>query len=304
MIKRTLYFGNPAYLHLERNQLVVSKPDGSHQLEKDQHVIPIEDIGIVVLDHPRITFTHAVINSLAENNAIMIWCDDKHMPISVNIPLAKNDTYTEKLRHQIQATEPLKKQLWKQIMESKIHNQSIVLKLCGHPHLKLEKMISRINSGDPDNYEAQAAAIYWQHILKPNDTTRGRFEAEPNHFFNYGYAILRAIIARNIVASGCLPALGIHHRNKYNAFCLADDLMEPYRPIVDFYILQYLKTLKTIPEQLSIQDKSHLLQIPVIDIQIEDKKSPLMVGSQRSTASFAQCMSGEKRKILYPCLTA
>lgn len=303
MIKRTLYFSNPAYLHVENQQMVIHKTAGMEITENLKSYVPIEDIGIVIFDHPQITLSHYLINALANNNAVMIWCDEKHMPNTINLPLAKNDTYTEKLRHQIAATEPLKKQLWKQTVEAKIQNQASVLKIMKHNEQKLKRMAIKVNSGDPDNYEGQAAAIYWQYLLKPYQTTRGRFESEPNHLFNYGYAILRSVIARNLVGSGCLPALGIHHSNKYNAFCLADDLMEPYRPIVDLYILEYLKSIPEITENLTMDDKKYLLQIPVLDIRIEGKKSPLMVGSQRTTASFAQCLSGEKRKILYPCLT-
>ncbi|HUN16726.1 MAG TPA: type II CRISPR-associated endonuclease Cas1 [Saprospiraceae bacterium] len=303
MIKRTLYFGNPAYLHTENHQLRIVKKGIGLESSDTTHFVPIEDIGIVIFDHPQITFSHRVVDLLSDNNAVMIWCDEKHMPKSINLPLSNNDTYTEKLRYQINASEPLKKQLWKQTIECKIENQARVLTKFGYEAQKLIKMISRIQSGDPDNYEAQAAAIYWQQLLEPYHTTRGRYESEPNHYFNYGYAVLRAVIARNLVASGCLPALGIHHSNKYNAFCLADDLMEPYRPIVDYYIINYLKTLAECNPTLNKEDKTALLQIPVLDIMIEGKKSPLFVGSQRTTASFAQCMSGEKRKIVYPCLT-
>ena len=302
MIKRTLYFGNSAYLNVELNQLVITKKDKWDESKNEKNKIPIEDIGIVIFDHAQITFTHRVITSLAENNAVILWCDEKHMPSTVNLPLAKNDTYTETLRFQINASEPLKKQLWKQTIEAKISNQSKFLKSEGIPTQKLEKMLSRITSGDPENYEAQAAAIYWQKLLTPYGTTRGREESEPNHLLNYGYAILRSIIARNLVGSGCLPALGIHHSNKYNAFCLADDIMEPYRPIIDQYIWRYLKSGINLSTELSIADKTYLFQIPVIDVEIEGKKSPLMVGAQRTTASFVACLKGDKRKILYPCL--
>jgi len=297
MIKKTIYFGNPKYLSVSLNQLKITDPS-------DQQVssIPIEDIGLVVVDHQQITLTQRVVNQLIGNNAAILWCGDNHLPISMTLPMADNDTFSQKARCQIQATEPLKKQLWKQTVSAKIQNQIAVLRYFGHPTAKLEKMLVRIGSGDPENVEGQAAAIYWQFLFEPFDVTRGRYEPFPNAHFNYGYAILRAVIARNLVGSGCLPILGIHHTNKYNAYCLADDIMEPYRPIVDKVILEYLHNKTDWEEQLTKEDKAFLLQIPVIDIEIEGKKSPLMVGAQRTTASLVRCYEGVLNKIRYPIL--
>ena len=299
MIKRTLYFGNPAYLSVKNRQLNIKKSDPN--LGTDEiHNIPIEDVGIVVADHPQITMTQSVITSLQENNAIIVWCGDNHLPLSMSLPIYANDTYSEKVRYQIEASEPLKKQLWKQTIVAKIQNQANLLRSLGHKSIMLDKMIPRISSGDSDNYEGQAAAIYWQYILKKYDVTRGREEGGPNAFFNYGYAILRAVIARNLVGSGCLPVLGIHHTNKYNPYCLADDIMEPYRPIVDQFILAYLNDTNDHDGILTKADKAYLLKIPVIDVSIQGKMSPLMVGAQRTTASLAKCYQGASRKILYP----
>lgn len=295
MIKKTLYFGNPAYLSVKQRQLCIRKPE-----DEDIKTIPIEDIGIVVADHPQITFTQSVVTSLQDNNAVIIWCGANHIPLSLSLPLYANHTYNEKVRYQIEASEPLKKQLWKQTIIAKIQNQASVLRYLGHNPLKLDKMLSRVSSGDPENYEGQAAAIYWDLLLKEYEVTRGRDDGGPNALFNYGYAILRAVIARNLVGSGCLPVLGIHHQNKYNPYCLADDIMEPYRPIVDKYIMDYLQKQKDYDGELSKEDKAHLLNIPVLDTLIQKKTSPLMVGSQRTTASLVQCYTGESRKILYP----
>ncbi len=301
MIKRTLYFGNPAYLSVKNSQLCIRKPSTKAGIE-DEHAIPIEDIGIVVADHQQVTFTHTVITSLQENNAVIIWCGLNHLPLAMTLPLMANDTYSQKLKYQIEASEPLKKQLWKQTITAKIQNQANLLRILGYKTLHLDKMIPRISSGDTENYEGQAAAIYWNQILDKYNVTRGRHEGGPNALFNYGYAILRAVIARNLVGSGCLPVLGIHHTNKYNSYCLADDIMEPYRPIVDKYILDYLKDKSEINDELTIVDKAHLLKIPVIDICIQGKDSPLMVGAQRTTASLVKCYQGTARKILYPDL--
>jgi CRISPR-associated protein Cas1 len=296
MIKRTLYFGNPAYLSIKNKQLCIKKVGDN----PEEHSIPVEDIGIVIADHHQVTLTHSVITMLQENNAVIVWCSANHMPISMSLPIYANDTYSEKLRHQVEASEPLKKQMWKQTITAKINNQAEVLKNLGYRFLPLQKMIPRITSGDPENYEGQAAAIYWNILLNSHEVTRGRHDGGPNVLFNYGYAVLRAVIARNLVGSGCMPALGIHHRNKYNPYCLADDIMEPYRPIVDLYIMKYINEIKTHDGMLTHEDKAYLLQIPVLDVYIEGKSSPLMVGAQRTTASLVQCYQGKARKILYP----
>ena len=297
MIKRTIYFGNPAYLSISNKQLCIKKTGDS---ENTQHTIPVEDIGVVVADHIQLTFTHSVITSLQENNAVIIWCGSNHIPVSMSLPIVGNDIYTERVRYQIEASEPLKKQLWKQTVAAKIQNQAYLLRHLGSKTMHLDKMIPRINSGDPENYEGQAAAIYWNYILKDYGVTRGRDMGSPNHLFNYGYAILRAVIARNLVGSGCLPVLGIHHTNKYNAYCLADDIMEPFRPIVDKMVMDYIRDKKDMSDDLTKEDKAYLLQIPAIDISIEGKMSPLMVGAQRTTASLVKCYQGTARKIIYP----
>lgn len=301
MIKRTLYFGNPAYLSVQNKQLIFKDPK-----EKDAPIkatIPIEDIGMVVLDHPQITISHTTITELMSNNAALLVCNSSHMPQTLALPMHANDTYSQKVRYQLEASEPLKKQLWKQTVSAKIYNQSKVLHHLGMPSKRMDRMHSQVNSGDPENYEAQAAAIYWDKLLNDHGVTRGRYEGGPNAIFNYGYAILRSVIARSLVASGCLPVLGIHHQNKYNPYCLADDIMEPYRPIVDLYIMRYLNDRKNIEEDgLSKDDKVHLLKIPSLDVIINGKSSPLMVGSQRTTSSLTKCYSGELRKIQYPML--
>ncbi|MCZ2101788.1 MAG: type II CRISPR-associated endonuclease Cas1 [Chitinophagales bacterium] len=297
MIKRTLYFGNPAYLSVKNKQLTIRIPD-----QENPRTVPIEDIGVVVADHPQITMTQTVVTALQENNAVIIWCSANHMPISMCLPIQANDTLSEKVRYQLEASEPLKKQLWRQTVIAKIQNQAKLLRHLGHKTLHIDKMIPRVNSGDPENYEGQAAAIYWQVLLDSYEVTRGRYDGGPNVLFNYGYAILRAVIARSLTGSGCLPVLGIHHSNKYNPYCLADDIMEPYRPIIDKYIVEYLSDKETYEGELTKEDKAYLLNIPVLDISIQGKSSPLMVGAQRTTASLVKCYQGTARKILYPDL--
>ncbi len=307
MIKRTLYFGNPSYLSMRNEQLVLKYPAVEksdtlpiHFKKEAETTIPIEDIGMVIIDHRQITITHDLCEKLIENNSAIVWCDAKHHPTGMTLPFAANDTLSEKTRYQIEASEPLKKQLWRQTIEVKILNQAAVLKHFGYPHQDLLYMASQVLSGDTANMEGRAAAKYWDKMLEQFDSTRGRFDGPPNNFLNYAYAILRATVARNLVGSGLLPVLGIHHRNKYNAYCLADDIMEPYRPIIDQHIFEYIELQQFLPEELGKAEKAHILDLLNIDVEIEGKKSPLMVGVQRTTASLMKCFMGESRKISYP----
>lgn len=301
MIKRTIHFSNPAYLNLRDKQLQIDLPHLKDLGEKaSKKMVPIEDIGIVILDHQQITITHGAIASLLANNAAVITCDNSHMPTGMLLPLDGGHTQTERFRYQINASLPLKKQLWQQTIQAKILNQAAVLFERG---IACENMIywaRSVKSGDPDNYEGRAAAYYWKNVF-PNKIKffRGREGDPPNNLLNYGYAILRAIVARGLVASGLLPTLGIHHRNKYNAYCLADDIMEPYRPYVDKIALNIIDKGENFLE-LGSSIKSQLLGIATVDVQFERNTSPLMVGLQNTTASLAKCYEGTLRKLNYP----
>ena len=252
MIKKTLYFGNPAYLSLRNNQLVIKLPeveksDSLPDIFKEQSEItkPIEDIGVVVLDHKQITITSGVLESLLENNCAVITCDSKSMPVGLMLPLYGNTTQNERFRQ-------------------------------------------------------RAAAFFWKNLFADIiGFTRDREGISPNNLLNYGYAILRAIVARALVASGLLPTLGIHHHNRYNAYCLADDVMEPYRPYVDELVFSLVK-LYGANLELTKEIKSRLLVIPTLDVRINGKRSPLMVAVAQTTASLYKCFCGEIRRISYP----
>lgn len=305
MIKKTLYFGNPAYLRKKNNQLEIKSPGKSENSESANNLIsvPIEDIGIIILDHGQITLSHGLLSALVENNTAVVTCNNKHHPIGLFLNLDANQLQSEKFQDQIEASVPLKKQLWQQTISTKIRNQASLLKKREIPIINMMHWAKKVRSGDPDNYEGRAAAYYWQNLFPEIlEFTRDRYGEAPNQLLNYGYAILRAIVARSLVASGLLPTLGIHHHNKYNAYCLADDIMEPYRPFVDEIICTIVENGEDFYE-LSKSIKEQLLEIPTVDIVIENKKSPLMVGVQRTTASLSKCYEGEQRKILYPEIT-
>jgi CRISPR-associated protein Cas1 len=303
MIKRTLYFGNPAYLKTQNEQLVVTLPENKSGLTDAMRstTIPIEDIGIVILDHQQITISQALMAKLLANNVALITCDSTHHPTGMMLNLNGNTLQAERFAAQIDVTVPLKKQLWAQTVEQKIANQAAVLKKqVQGDHGILLNYTKLVRSGDPENLEGRAAAYYWKHLFgEQSGFLRHREGASPNHLLNYGYAIIRASVARALVGSGLLPTFGIHHRNKYNAYCLADDIMEPYRPYVDALVCEMIRE-GNVSDEITKENKQQLLELPTIDVIIDGEKSPLLIAVQRTSASLVKCYEGSQRKILYP----
>lgn len=306
MIKRTLYFGNPAYLSLKMKQMVVripQKDDGDLPSEADMvRTVPIEDLGVIILDNKQITITQGLIDALLENNCALITCDSRRMPVGLMLPLAGNTIQNERFRSQLDSSLPLRKQLWQQTIEAKIRNQAAVLKyVTGQEHKNMLKWSDSVRSGDADNMEARAAVYYWKTIF-PNDPCfiRDREDEGANALLNYGYAILRAVVARALVGAGLLPTLGIHHHNRYNAYCLADDIMEPYRPYVDKLVVEMLED--GAEDKLNATNKVKLLNIPVIEVKINEKRSPLMIAVSQTVSSLVKCYRGDCRKLIYPDL--
>ena len=314
MIKRTLCFTNPAYLSLKDKQMVirlpeVEKSDMPDVLKKESvRTIPVEDIGVVVLDNRQITITHGLLEALLENNCSIVTCDSRSMPVGLMLPLCGNTVQSERFRDQLDASVPLKKQLWQQTVKVTIDNQAAVLAACAGAETGcMRRWSADVRSGDPDNLEGRAAAYYWKSLFAGvpglQQFTRDRQGLPPNNLLNYGYAILRAVVARSLVSSGLLPTLGIHHHNRYNAYCLADDVMEPYRPYVDRLVHGIAVEMRgNVPADLTKELKMRLLGIPVIDVKIGGKRSPLMVAATQTTASLYKCFTGEARRISYPDL--
>lgn len=306
MIKRVIGFNNPAYLSLKNGQMVVTLPDIVNDTNMTEamraqgvHTLPIEDIGVIVLDHKQITITAALMAFLLENNVAVINCNDQHLPVGLLLPLDGNNLQNERFRQQIDASEPLKKQMWQQTVSSKIAGQAQVLALQGVENGNMVAWSKQVKSGDSDNLEARAAAYYWRNVFHKPDFIRGQEGDPPNNLLNYGYAIVRAMMARALVAAGVLPTLGIHHHNKYNAYCLADDIMEPYRPYVDIVVIEIIKNARDISE-LTTDLKRQLLGITTVDVQIEHHRSPMQIAIQTTANSVQRCFSGESRKIIYP----
>lgn len=267
--------------------------------------VAVEDLGVLMLDHPQITLTNALMSYLLENNVAIVNCGENHHPRGMFLPMEGHTTMSGTVRFQIEASKPLKKQLWAQTVEAKIHNQGALMRKYNLPYMRMRKFTEAVRSADKGNVEGTAAAHYWQYIFKDETELfiRDPSGAPPNNLLNYGYAILRAMVARSLVGSGLLPIMGLYHRNQYNPFCLADDVMEPYRPYVDQIVKQLLAEYQMgMLHELNRELKERLLQLPTVEVRINDERSPLMAAVQRTTASLAKCFTSEHRKILYPIL--
>lgn len=294
MLKRALFFSTPYCLSLRNDQLIVHTKEAPDR----QKSVPIEDIGFVVLEHPQTTVTLPLLNALSDNNAAVIFCGDDRLPNAMLMNLDSNRTQGESYRAQIEASEPLKKGLWRQIVEAKIRNQAALLRKLGKDGDKLKPYYQNVRSGDADNREGIAARIYWAELFG-RDFVRAREGEAPNNLLNYGYTILRAAVARALMGSGLFPAFGIFHRNRYNAFPLADDVMEPYRPYVDWLVYKLYTEGRT---QLTKETKGELLHLLFLDTRFDKLLRPLDVGLTFTAASLAKCFAGTRKKVAYPLL--
>tara|TARA_R110002050_G_scaffold94765_2_gene197196 strand:+ start:49451 stop:50335 length:885 start_codon:yes stop_codon:yes gene_type:complete len=292
MIKKTLLFTNKCSITTSNEQLVIKS-------ENRNKTIPIEDIGYLVIDHHEIYISIPALNKLINNNCACIVCDKKHLPNGMLLNLNSHHIQQEIFKHQINASIPLKKQLWQQTIIEKINNQGLLLEKITGATNKFEYLSSKVLSGDTSNMEGVAANFYWKSFFEI-DFKRARYGNYPNNFLNYGYAILRAATARSLSGSGLLNTLGIHHKSKYNAFALADDIMEPFRPIVDEIVHHIMQNYDE--QELTTEIKSEILSILTRTVYFKDEKSPLMVALQKTASSLQQCYSGKRKKIKYPKL--
>ena len=294
MQKRPLFFSTPYCLSLRNGQMIIHTREAPDQRKS----IPIEDIGFVVLEDQQTSITLPLLNALSDNNVAVILCGENRMPNALLMNLDSNRTQGEHYRMQIAASEPLKKGLWKQIVETKIRNQAALLRKLGYDGDKLKPCYMNVKSADADNREGIAARIYWSELFGA-EFYRSREGSPPNNLLNYGYTILRAAVARAIMGSGLFPAFGIFHRNRYNSFPLADDVMEPYRPYVDELVYQLYRNGNT---QLTKKVKGELLRLLFVDTRFDKVVRPLEVGLMFSASSLAKCFAGTQKKIAYPLL--
>jgi CRISPR-associated protein Cas1 len=292
MLKRTLLLENKASVTTKNQQLVI-------KTEVKESTIPVEDIGYLVLDNAEIYISIPALNLLIEHNAAVIICNAHHLPNGLFMNLNSHHIQQEIFKHQINASEPLKKQLWQQTIVEKITNQGILLEKITGKKNNFDFLSRKVLSGDTSNMEGVAANFYWKTFFEQN-FKRERFGDYPNNFLNYGYAILRAATARALSGSGLLNTLGIHHKSKYNAFALADDIMEPFRPMVDEKVFEIMQNYSE--QELNTKIKSELLQVLTQTVYFKEEKSPLMVGLQKTASSLQQCYLGERKKINYPKL--
>ncbi len=292
MIKRIVDISEPAYLHQQHHQLMIDKNG------KTVAQIPIEDLGVLVLQHPAIVMTQAVIISCQQNNVAVIFCDARHLPYSVLLPISDgNSLHSKIIQQQSSLSLPTKKRVWQQIIKHKIKGQARVLNQLGKNATALERLADDVKAGDPDNLEAQAAQKYWRLLF--GDAFRRDTDAEGiNSLLNYGYAIMRAMVARAIVASGLHPALGVQHSNQYNGLCLADDVMEPFRPWVDLRVYQ----LSQQNTELSVtpDTKQAFLKLLGEPVRWNEQSVPLMVASHYLLADIKRAFDDKNQKINYP----
>lgn len=292
MLKRTLFIENKASIHVRNLQLII-------KTEIREASVPAEDVGFLVIDNSETFLSINAMNLLIENNAAIVICGKNHHPSGLFLNLNSHHIQQEIFKKQLEASVPLKKQLWQQTVIEKIKNQGELLgKITGKKN-PLDHFASKVQSGDTSNMEGAAAAHYWKSFFE-TDFKRERFGDYPNNFLNYGYAILRAATARALSGSGLLNTLGIHHKSKYNAFALADDIMEPFRPAVDELVYELMQ--KHEEQELNTELKAKMLELLTRTVYFRDEKSTLMVALQKTASSLQQCYYGERKKINYPKL--
>jgi CRISPR-associated protein Cas1 len=294
MIKRIIDISEATYLHVQHQQLMLER-NGVTIAQ-----LPIEDLGIVILQHPAIVITQAAIISCQKNNVVLVFCDERHLPYSVLLPVSEGNTLHSKiLQQQTSLSLATKKRLWQQVVKQKITEQANTLKSLNKPYKPVERLAEMVKTGDPENLEAQAAQHYWR-LLFGEDFRRDPDQDGINSVLNYGYAIMRAMVARAIVGSGLHPAIGLHHHNQYNGLCLADDLIEPFRPWVDYRVYQLAEQNHAL--DINKQVKLALLGLLSENVQWQQQNLPLMVACHYLMAQLKRCFTDNTERLSYPRL--
>jgi CRISPR-associated protein Cas1 len=292
MVKQTVEISSePVHLASRLGQLIF--------LRKDRVVgqTAFEDIGIVMVDHPQTTYSHQALSSLAASDAVLVICGDNHLPVGMMLPLSNHTQIAWRVDDQIKLRKPVRKQLWRQLVAAKIRNQAMNLPSEEPAHGSLMAMAKRVRSGDPDNLEAQAARKYWANWYLPGEFRRDIDQEGINSFLNYGYAIIRAAVARVIVSAGLMPCLGLHHCNRSNHLCLADDLIEPWRPFVDQRVREMWQAGY---DSLNQPAKAELLRLLELTVSLGGETGPLMVSMHKFVASLVRCYAGESKTLEVP----
>jgi CRISPR-associated protein Cas1 len=295
MIKRTIEISTgPTYLHLKYGQMKLSR-DGD-----ELHSIPIEDIGVLVLSHPAISYTQGLFMELLDNNVAVLFCNHRHLPEGLLLPFQDNQIHSKRLRLQVNTTKPTKKRMWQQIVRAKIKSQAWLLIEKHGDDAGLQKLIPKVYSGDPKNVEARAARTYWKFLFPETDFRRRPEEGHLNSLLNYGYAVVRAAVARSLTAAGLHPSMGVHHHNKYNPYCLADDMMEPFRPFVDEIVFDIYIERETTKVQLVQSIKKELLRVLTMEVEVKDLGYPFLESLHLMAASAVKCFANEEKQLAIP----
>ncbi len=296
MIKKIIEISQArTHLSIRYGQLVLKRE--GEQISS----IPCEDVGVLLVDHRGITYTHSVFTELLKNGAAIVLCGENHHPSGMFLPIESNSVQTERYRNQIEAKEPVKKRLWQQIIRVKIRHQAKLVKEDEVTYRALKILAKKVRSGDPDNIEARVSKKFWNSFFEDESFRRDINGPSPNNMLNYGYMVMRAAVARAICSAGLLPSLGLHHRNRYNAFCLADDVLEPFRGFVEARVKQLYEGGEGT-EDLGQYVKARLLDVLYEEVNIAGFKGPLMVGLHRTAASLYRVFAGEQEKIELPKL--
>ena len=298
MIARTLFFSSPGHLGVKLAQLVYTP---TREAGGEPRSFPIEDLGFIVIETTQMTLTAYVLQALAENNTAVIFCDKTHAPASQLLPFSGHTLTQKHFAAQMTASEALKGRLWKQTVQAKIRNQADCLEAGRKEGARyLRRHAQNVKNGDTGNCEGLAAREYWSYHTPETDFKRTRAGAMPNAALNYGYAILRAATARALTGSGLSCLSGLHHHNQYNAFTLADDVMEPYRPFVDDTVLNNTERFPAESLELTRDMKTELLNVLTADVTISAMRRPLMNALSLTTASLVRCFLKEETMIAYP----
>ncbi|QDU56743.1 type II CRISPR-associated endonuclease Cas1 [Aeoliella mucimassa] len=301
-MKRTVEISQKAaHLSVRHKQLVLK-----HEGELLGQV-PCSEVGVVVVSHPQATYTHQALTNLANEDAVVILCGNDHQPLAMLLPLSSHTQVVWRLNDQVAASQPLKKRLWKQLIVAKLRAQACALSPSQPAHKKLLALSRQVRSGDTTNVEAQGAKVYWANWLNADDSEA--LDSEPfrrdpkssgvNGFLNYGYAILRAAISRSLVGAGLHPSLGLKHSNRGNMFCLSDDLIEPFRPLVDIRVREMYRQGY---EMLNQDAKSELLRILLDNMTAGGLSCTVTSAISTLVSSLVSCFEGNSKTLAIPSL--
>jgi len=294
MNKRILYFGRSAHLCVKHEQLKVRIDDS-----EEERIFAPSEIAYVEFDSPKVSITTAALNSMMQNDVVFLICNEKHLPVGMCLPLVGHTLQQKHQRAQLAASVPTNKNLWMQTVRAKINNQASVLEILEQPSQRLRQLARKVRSGDPDNLEGQAASYYWPRVFGNPDFRREPTGPTPNDMLNYGYAVLRALVARSLVMAGLMIYSGIHHSNQYNPFPLADDIMEPFRPLVDLWVVKWLE--ENPPSiVLHREIKAHMLQLPTLSLHHQGRHPDLLTTAATVSQNLARCYLNDVKTLDYP----